>query len=129
MLYFINHLPTRTFYGIQTEENRHALVGCKHYRHAEHIGKSVASYYHQQGKLPPNNAVCVLPHKEITHDALDFNLFINYHDLQDEETFTTNIMNSNLEVIVVSDLHGPHLHLTVEHVNPVDLYNDLYKRY
>lgn len=111
-MFFIRHLPTKTYYGL-TRQDYHSLVCFRRYTDALHVGNSVATYHKKHKRLPSSIKMCNLYDYNITNDALDLNLFIESNELT--SLFVENAINNNLKITIVDkffnerDIHNSKL--------------------
>ncbi|QOI90271.1 hypothetical protein QKU58_gp060 [Pyramimonas orientalis virus] len=104
-MYFIRHLPTKTYYGLYTYKNNTSntsVVCFRTYEEALHIGNSIASFHKSTQKYPSMDSLCNFEKNKLTSDALDMDLFIEKINMGDE--FVTSIFNRNLNLKVMMDI-------------------------
>jgi hypothetical protein len=64
-MYFIRHLPTKTFYGLKTNNTNspHSLVCFRTYEEAIHVGNSIASFQCKNKTNPASSKLCYMKKK------------------------------------------------------------------
>jgi hypothetical protein len=121
-MFFIHHLPSKTFYGLRNNTNlntHHSLVCFRTYEEAIHVGNSIASYHYKNNSYPESSKICYSKKVDITKDALDMNLFIV--NVKMEEPFVDNVFSRNLNIKVMMNVFD------IDPNKSIDLTNTFHK--
>jgi hypothetical protein len=105
-MYFVRHLPSKTYYGLHSVKNMnssHAIVCFRSYEEALHVGNSIATFQFKNKTNPDNSKLCCLEKKDIKNDALDMGLYIEHIAM--DEPFIANLFGRNINLEVMTDIN------------------------
>ena len=120
-MYFVRHLPSKTYYGLKSLNNcnsSHSIVCFKSYEEALHVGNSIATFHFIHKKYPDNTKLCCMEKMDVFKDALDIDLYIEHINM--DEPFITNMFGRNLNLKVMTNIN--------KDMNCIDLTNTFHRQ-